>query len=237
MPRTLDPAAHALRRDEFVDVAQRLILARGYERMSVQDVIDAAGASKGAFYHYFRSKAALLTAVIDRLVDGGMARFMPAVFDEDRPALEKLRAFLGNAADYKAEQRELILGAIQNWMSDENAIVREHFRRELVVRLEPMLTAIVRQGVAEGSFRTDAPEATGRVLISLWQGMSDDITELFFGLDAGTITFEHLARRLAAYADAFERILGAQPGVVRLADPALLRQWQQWQRSYREGHA
>lgn len=237
MPRTLDPAAHALRRDEFVDVAQRLILARGYDQVSVQDVIEATGASKGAFYHYFPSKAALLTAVIDRLVDGGMARFGSAVFDEGRTALEKFAAFLANVADYKAEQRELILGAIQSWMSDENAIVREHFRRELVVRMEPLLVAIVRQGVAEGAFHTDTPEATARVLVSLWQGMSDDITELFFALDAGTVTFEHLERRLATYAAAFERILGAEPGVLRFADPALLRQWQQWQRSYREGHA
>lgn len=237
MPRTLDPAAHALRREEFVDAAQRLILARGYDQMSVQDVIDATGASKGALYHYFSSKASLLTAVIDRLVDTGMARFGPDVLDERRPALEKLSAFFSHVADYKAEQRELILGAIQNWMSDENAIVREHFRRELVVRLQPVLAAIVRQGVAEGVFRTTSPEATARVLVSLWQGMSDDITELFFALDAGTIRSEELEQRLAAYVDAFERILGAQPGAVRFAEPALIRQWQHWQRSYREERA
>jgi hypothetical protein len=34
MPRTLDPAAHALRRDAFVDAAQRLIQTKGYEQMS-----------------------------------------------------------------------------------------------------------------------------------------------------------------------------------------------------------
>ena len=60
MARTLDPAAHALRRDEFVDAAQRLIQSRGYEQMSIQDVLDELGASKGAFYHYFDSKEGLL---------------------------------------------------------------------------------------------------------------------------------------------------------------------------------
>ena len=34
MARTLDPAAHALRRDAFVDSAQRLMQAKGYEEMS-----------------------------------------------------------------------------------------------------------------------------------------------------------------------------------------------------------
>src|SRR5512140_408512 len=75
--RTLDPAAHALRRDEFIDAAQRLIQSRGYEQMSVQDVLDELGASKGAFYHYFDSKEGLLTAVVDQMIDGAMAVVEP----------------------------------------------------------------------------------------------------------------------------------------------------------------
>src|SRR6476659_8604661 len=54
--RTLDPAAHAVRRDVFIDAAQALIQTRGAERFSVQDILDATDASKGAFYHYFDSK-------------------------------------------------------------------------------------------------------------------------------------------------------------------------------------
>ena len=60
MARTLDPAAHAVKRDTFLDAAQRLIKTKGYEALSVQDVLAAVGTSKGAFYHYFDSKAALL---------------------------------------------------------------------------------------------------------------------------------------------------------------------------------
>ncbi len=49
MARTLDPAAHAVRREAFIETAQRLIQTRGYERMSIQDVLDDVGASRGAF--------------------------------------------------------------------------------------------------------------------------------------------------------------------------------------------
>ncbi len=82
MARTLDPAAHALRRDEFVDAAQRLIAAKGYEALSIQDLLDDLGASKGAFYHYFGSKSDLLGAVVDRMV-GWRLRRPPA--DRRRP--------------------------------------------------------------------------------------------------------------------------------------------------------
>jgi AcrR family transcriptional regulator len=74
MPRTLNPETYALRRDAFVDAAQRLIQTKGYQQFSVQDVLDELDASKGAFYHYFDSKAALLDAVIDQMADAAAAR-------------------------------------------------------------------------------------------------------------------------------------------------------------------
>ena len=49
MARTLDPVAHAVRRDAFLDAAEALIRAKGYDEMSIQDVLDAVGASRGAF--------------------------------------------------------------------------------------------------------------------------------------------------------------------------------------------
>jgi AcrR family transcriptional regulator len=65
--RTVDPAAHAVRRDVFVDAAQRLIQTKGDERFSVPDVLDATATPKGAFYHYFDAKDALIDAVVERL--------------------------------------------------------------------------------------------------------------------------------------------------------------------------
>ena len=43
MARTVDTEAHAVRREAFVDAAQRLMQAKGYEQMSVQDVLDEVG--------------------------------------------------------------------------------------------------------------------------------------------------------------------------------------------------
>lgn len=237
MARTLDPPAHAIRRDAFIDAAQRLIGAKGYDRMSVQDVLDELGTSKGAFYHYFSSKSSLLEAVIERMVDTGMARFGPVVTDPDRSALEKFDGLFGGIAAYKAEQRDLIFGFMHVWLSDENSVVREHFRRGLVGRLESLMATIVRQGVAEGVFTVTSPDATARVLVSMLQGMNEDATGLFMDLLAGSVSFEHLETRLAAYIEAIERILGAPRGALRFADSSTIRDWYQWQQTYRKDHA
>ena len=77
MARTRNPETHAVKRDAFVEAGMRLISASGYEALSIQDVLDDVGASKGAFYHYFGSKADLLEAVVGRITDGVLEQLTP----------------------------------------------------------------------------------------------------------------------------------------------------------------
>src|SRR5205807_7328682 len=101
-----------VRRDAFLDVAQRLVQAKGYEAMSIQDVLDELDASKGAFYHYFDSKQALLEAVVDRFADGALATLAPVLEDADMPALRKLEGIFAGIASWKAERKEFVLAIV-----------------------------------------------------------------------------------------------------------------------------
>jgi len=75
MARVIKEQEHAERRNEILDVAQKLVYTRGYEQMSIQDILDALGISKGAFYHYFDSKQALLEALTGVPWERRSARF------------------------------------------------------------------------------------------------------------------------------------------------------------------
>jgi AcrR family transcriptional regulator len=226
MARTLDPVAHAVRREAFLDVAQRLIATKGYTQLSIQDVIDELGSSKGAFYHYFDSKAALLDGVVSRMVEAATAALVPAVADPDRSALDKLNAVFSGLASFKADRRELILELMRVWLSDDNAVVREHVRRGAIAAMTPLLAAIIRQGVAEGSFTAASPDHAGRVVASLVMGANEAATDLFAAYQDGAVSFEEVERTLEAFAEAFERILGARPGSLAVANPkGVLRAW------------
>ena len=225
MARTLDPAAHALRRDEFIDAAQRLIQTRGYEQMSVQDVLDELGASKGAFYHYFDSKEALLVAVIDQMIEGAMRFVEPMVDDPGLTAPEKFQRVFSGIAQFKNARVELLQGVIQAWISDDNAIVREKFKKVAIKRLTPLLTRIVEQGRAEGVYTADPPGPVARVLMSLMLGANEAAVELYLARRARTISFETVQQMLAAYAEAFNRILGARGGSFPITDEATLHLW------------
>src|SRR5579872_6888178 len=178
MARTLTAGVRTVRREAFVDAAQRLIQQKGYEQMSVQDVLDELDASRGSLYHYFDSKEALLEAVVDRMADAGMATVADVVDDPALSALQKFEGVFASIQRFKADRKPLVMAIVEVWISDDNAIVREKLRRSTVVRLVPVLARIVRQGNEEGAFRTGSPDATARILVGLLASFSDIAIEL-----------------------------------------------------------
>lgn len=53
-------------RDILISSAAKLVATKGFDRTSVQDVIDEAGVGKGSFYHHFCSKDELGLAVLEQ---------------------------------------------------------------------------------------------------------------------------------------------------------------------------
>ncbi len=217
--------ARDVRRDAFIEAALRLIQTKGYEQMSVQDVLDELGASRGAFYHYFESKGALLDAVMDRLLAVGMAIAEQVVADPGRTAVEKFTAIFSGIASWKNARRELMVELLKVWYSDENAIVREKLRRGIAERMTPVLTEIIRQGCSEGVFSVDSPEDAAQICVVLIQGTQEVAGGLYLARQANAIPLEAVERKLASFADAYARVLGAPPGSLTLVDEKTIRLW------------
>ena len=225
MARTINHATRAVRRDAFLDVAQRLIQSKGYESLSVQDVIDEVGASKGAFYHYFGSKTDLLEAIVERMADAVEATWAAVMTQPDVDAVARFEGIFATTAQYKSARRDLSLALLEAWLSDRNTVLRERLRAMVARRLTPVLERIVRQGVAEGAFTSTDPEATARVIVGLVQGSQEQAAQLFVARQAGEIEFEEVVRVYAGFSEALDRILGLRPGRLSLTDPPTLREW------------
>ena len=77
---------------KILDTAERLFIEKGYDRASLQEIIQETGLSKGAIYHHFASKEEILYAVCDRI---GRRNGEVLAQVRDNPALnglEKIRA-------------------------------------------------------------------------------------------------------------------------------------------------
>ena len=104
MARIVKEEAYAVKRNEILDAAQRLVYTKGYEQMTIQDMLDDLQISKGAFYHYFDSKQAVLEALVERMGEGAVQLLLPIVHDPLLPALDKFHCYLATLNRWKVGQ-------------------------------------------------------------------------------------------------------------------------------------
>jgi AcrR family transcriptional regulator len=57
----------AVRRDHILDAATQVFAAKGFEAATIREIARVAGVADGTIYTYFKNKAALLLAILDRL--------------------------------------------------------------------------------------------------------------------------------------------------------------------------
>lgn len=225
MARIVKEQEYALRRNAILDVAQRLVVTRGYEQMTIQDVLDDLQISKGAFYHYFDSKQALLEALLERMQQELEPLFITLGQDSSLPALEKLRRFFAMLNRYKTGQKAFFLELLRVWYADDNAIVRQKMRAAGVKWITPWVVEIIHQGIQEGVFMTSYPDEVGEVVLSLVQSLGDALAELLLRAEPSGETLGRMERTTAAYSDALERVLGAPKASLQLVDAQTLSEW------------
>ncbi|MFN8482397.1 MAG: TetR/AcrR family transcriptional regulator [Anaerolineae bacterium] len=225
MARAVKEHEYAVRRDEILDVAQRLVQTKGYEAMTIQDILDRLSISKGAFYHYFGSKGELLEGILERMLTEVEGRVTPIVHDPELTALDKFHRFFSFVAAWKTAQRDFVLALLRVWYTDENAVVRQKTRTMMVRRVSPLVTSIIQQGVRERVWATPYPDAVGEVVLSLLQDMSDALAEVLLSSDPAVSNLACAQSKVAAYTDALERVLGGERGSLEIVDNRTLDLW------------
>jgi AcrR family transcriptional regulator len=212
--------APAVRRAELVDRAQALFLSRGYDRTTINDVIAAAGLSKGAFYHHFRSKEDLLEAIADRFARESLGFIAGLQADAAAGALERLNLLLSLGRDWKHEHIAELRAMFTTLLYPENAVLYHRIVQAVSDVLAPALAAIIRKGQAEGAFGGGDPDLAAEVLLGLSNGRRALVIAALAAaerdVDAGVAM---IVRRIEAEEALAERLLGLGAGKVDLMGP------------------
>jgi hypothetical protein len=118
-----------------------------------------------------------------------------------------------------------MLKLLRVWYTDANVLVRDKQLGASMNRIAPGLTAIIRQGIAEGVFTTAFPERVGNMLLGLSAGIAEELADLLLCENPPPDSLRRLEVIIGSYSEAMERILGAPAGSLRLADLEMLKEW------------
>jgi AcrR family transcriptional regulator len=156
-------------RDRILDVSRELFAAHGYEATGVALICETAGVSKGAFYHHFPRKQAVLEAIFSNWL-GSLEASLDLWKDEAQPAPETLLAAAAAAAPAFSgadRSRRLLLELWSQAARDADlaAVARAPYHH-----YTDGLKTVLDRGVRQASLRRHDTTTASRVLISLAVG-------------------------------------------------------------------
>lgn len=147
----------------ILDVSFRLFMEKGYERTSIQDIINnLGGLSKGAIYHHFKSKEDILVAVTERMTAESNQMLATIRDRTDLTGKEKLKTIFKESI-CRPVQDEIFTVAPD--LSNNPRLIFSIFR-ETVDEVAPnYILPIIEQGIADGSIQTDYPAELAELII------------------------------------------------------------------------
>ena len=188
------------RRAQLIELGVQMLATRTLEDLSVEDLADQAGISRGLLFHYFRSKQEFHLEVVRACARELIERTEP---DPGLPPLEQLTTSLGAYVDYVTGNRDVYVSLVRGAASGD-ADVREvshETRTELANRVLKNLDML------------GLPSGPGTELaVRGWVAFCEEVVVSWLAAD------DQLPR-----AELLTLLANALPGVVLNVDPQWLR--------------
>jgi TetR/AcrR family transcriptional repressor of nem operon len=114
-------------RTKILGSALAVIRAKGYAATSVDDLCAAAGVTKGAFFHHFKSKEDLAVAAADFWSETTSALFASAPYHAHRSALQRVLAYI----DFR---KIILIGGVPEFTCLAGTMVQETYETNPAIR-------------------------------------------------------------------------------------------------------
>ena len=165
MPRKNNPKQTV---ENIISVSAKLFSEKGYDKTSMQDIVDALGMSKGAIFHHFNSKEDIFNAVRRKqseYAEQTLSKWIDEM--EGLTAKEKLMGILEKNIN---DQRIHSLDSVFSSQIQSPHLVMAYMQ-DCVNKSAPFFAKIMHEGKEDGSITTEFPDECAEVfflLMNIW---------------------------------------------------------------------
>lgn len=157
-------------RNRILETATHLFAKTGYDATGVAEICQAAGVSKGAFYHHFPTKQAVFTALLNSYlsgIDSGFNQMRQEVHDVPRVLIQ-----MAEMAGSLFQSADIHLPIFLEFWTQAN---HDPLIWEAAIapyrRYQSYFAEMIQEGIDEGSILSVDPQLAARVLVSLAMGL------------------------------------------------------------------
>ena len=187
------------RKNEILDVAERLFCSKGFDNTSTNDILNEIGIARGTLYYQFKSKEDILDAMIERLTNQIVAKAATIALDNSIPVLERLtRTILSLNVDN--ELGDMIMEQVHR---PQNALLHQKLEKRLLGQVNKLITTIAEDGIRQGIMHTEYPAEAIEMIMTYSYIAFDSMNEY---------TKEEELRKIMGFVYHSERVLGMEKG-------------------------
>ncbi|MEM1019412.1 MAG: TetR/AcrR family transcriptional regulator [Pseudomonadota bacterium] len=142
------------RPDEILDAATRVFAHMGFTAARMDDVAAQAGLSKGALYLYFKSKDALLDAIVTRFSDTVAAQLMDTLVQRARTdPVAAIEFLLEQGIAVATDPETTLVPRLVMSEAPRSPEIAALYRTKLLDTFEEAMAFVLNEGVRQGVFR------------------------------------------------------------------------------------
>jgi TetR/AcrR family transcriptional repressor of nem operon len=150
----------------------RLMLEHGYNALGIQQILTETDVPKGSFYHHFESKQDMALQAVDLYTSMGHELLHRCLAPDGRPALERVRTFFEQLAEFYGTQGYLgcLLGALGQELSGANEVFRKKIEECLASLAAPIAECLEEARRGGGLPPETDTRQLADVLLNAWEG-------------------------------------------------------------------
>lgn len=157
------------RKNQILDAAMNVFARLGFHKARLDDIVAESGLSKGALYWYYKSKDAIIIALLERIFAGSM-KDVQALVNAEGSVSERLMLLIRHAAAEIKQMTNILPVAYEFYAVAMRQKVVRQYLKEYYLQYRAPLAALIRQGVERGEFRQVDPEETAITITALIEG-------------------------------------------------------------------
>ncbi len=187
------------RKNEILDVAERLFGTKGFDNTSTSDILNEVGIARGTLYYHFKSKEDILDAMIDRMTGRLVEKAAALLAKKEIPVMRRLTMMM-TALNVNGSLGQEIMEQVHK---PQNALMHQKMQERLLAGVNPLVTALIREGIAQGICKTEYPAEVAEMTLLYSNTAFDTLAE------HGK---EERERKINAFIYNLERLLGMERG-------------------------
>lgn len=157
------------RKLQIIEAAVSVFAREGFNKARMDDIADKAGLSKGALYWYFKSKDAIILAILDSMFSREISRIRKMV-DVDLPAREMLKAYIDSVTEDLVAMKPIMPILFEFLaMAFRQKRIRKSIQKYLWDFME-VTEPVIQRGIDKGEFICVDPSETSQTLGAIFEG-------------------------------------------------------------------